>query len=133
LGITGTPVIDEATQAIYLAAMVDDVAGPHHRVFALSLKDGMLLPGWPVDIATALAAQGQRFDTRVHNQRGALANLDGRVYVPYGGHYGDCGDYRAGSSAFACAIRAMSSAGARGGGEGGSGHRAGSPATAARC
>src|SRR5436309_7119294 len=94
LGITGTPVIDEATQAIYLAAMVDDVAGPHHRVFALSLKDGMLLPGWPVDIATALAAQGQRFDTRVHNQRGALANLDGRVYVPYGGHYGDCGDYR---------------------------------------
>ena len=94
LGITGTPVIDEATQAIYLAAMVDDVAGPHHRVFALSLKDGMLLPGWPVNIATVLAAQGQRFDTRAHNQRGALANLDGRVYVPYGGHYGDCGDYR---------------------------------------
>src|SRR5262249_45490139 len=25
---------------------------------------------------------------------GALAILDGRVYVPYGGHYGDCGDYR---------------------------------------
>ena len=94
LGITGTPVIDEATQAIYVAAMVDDVAGPHHRVFALSLKGGTLLPGWPVDIATALAAQGQRFDTRYQNQRGALANLDGRVYVPYGGHYGDCGDYR---------------------------------------
>ena len=94
LGITGTPVIDEATQAVYLAALVDDVAGPHHRVFALSLKDGTPLPGWPVDIATALAAQGQRFDTRVQNQRGALAALDGRVYVPYGGHYGDCGDYR---------------------------------------
>jgi outer membrane protein assembly factor BamB len=94
LGITGTPVIDEATQAIYLAAMIGDVAGPHHRVFALSLKDGAPLPGWPVDIATALAAQGQRFATRYQNQRGALANLDGRVYVPYGGHYGDCGDYR---------------------------------------
>src|SRR6266446_1094141 len=74
--------------------MVDDVAGPHHRVFALSLKDGTLLPGWPVDIATALAAQGQRFEVRPQNQRGALAILDGRVYVPYGGHYGDCGDYR---------------------------------------
>ena len=94
LGITGTSVIDEATQAIYLAAMVDEVAGPHHRVFALSLKDGTLLPGWPVDIATALAAQGQRFEVRPQNQRGALAILDGRVYVPYGGHYGDCGDYR---------------------------------------
>src|SRR5438132_1860659 len=94
LGITGTPVIDEATQAIYLAAMIDDVAGPHHRVFALSLKDGTPLAGWPVDIATALAAQGQRFNTRYQNQRGALVILDGRVYVPYGGHYGDCGDYR---------------------------------------
>ncbi len=47
LGITGTPVIDEATQAVYLAAMVGDASGAHHRVFALSLKDGAPLPGWP--------------------------------------------------------------------------------------
>ncbi len=94
LGITGTPVIDEATQAVYLAAMVDDGAGPLHRVFALSLKDGTLLPGWPVDVAGVLAAQGQHFNTRYQNQRGALVIHDGRVYVPYGGHFGDCGDYR---------------------------------------
>ena len=94
LGVTGTPVIDEASQAVYLAAMIGDTAGPHHRVFALSLQDGTPLPGWPVDIADALATQGQRFNTRYQNQRGALANLDGRVYVPFGGHYGDCGDYR---------------------------------------
>ena len=93
-GLPGTPVIDETTQAIYLAAMVADAAGPHHRVFALSLKDGSPLPGWPVDIAEALAARGQHFNARDQNQRGALAILDGRVYVPYGGHYGDCGDYR---------------------------------------
>jgi len=93
LGITGTPVIDEATQAIYLDAMVSDTAGAHHRIFALSLKDGSPLPGWPVDVAEALAAHGQRFNARDQNQRGALAILDGRVYVPYGGHYGDCGDY----------------------------------------
>ncbi|HEY1433251.1 MAG TPA: hypothetical protein VGF39_16720, partial [Stellaceae bacterium] len=91
LGITGTPVIDEATQAIYLDAMVDDTAGPHHRVFALSLKDGSPLLGWPVDVAEALAARGQRFEARYQNQRGALAILAGRVYVPFGGHYGDCG------------------------------------------
>src|SRR5271166_3058823 len=94
LGITGTPVIDEATQAIYVDAMVGDTAGPHHRVFALSLKDGSPLPGWPVDVAEALATQGQRFNARDQNQRGALAILAGRAYVPYGGHYGDCGEYR---------------------------------------
>jgi len=94
LGITGTPVIDEATQAINGDAMVADVAGPRHRVFAVSLKDGSPLPGWPVEVAEALAARGERFNARDQNQRGALAILDGRVYVPYGGHYGDCGDYR---------------------------------------
>ena len=94
LGITGTPVIDEATEAIYVDAMVADAAGPHHRVFALSLKDGSPLPGWPVDVAETLAAHGQRFEPRYQNQRGALSILAGRVYVPYGGHYGDCGDFR---------------------------------------
>jgi hypothetical protein len=94
LGITGTPIIDEGTQAIYLDAMVAERSGPHHKIFALSLKDGALLPGWPVDVAEALTARGQSFDAPLQNQRGALALLDGRVYVPYGGHYGDCGDYR---------------------------------------
>jgi hypothetical protein len=94
LGITGTPVIDEVTQTLYLDAMVGDESGAHHRIFALSLKDGSPSPGWPVDVAEALAAHGQHFNTRYQNQRGALAILDGRVYLPYGGHYGDCGDYR---------------------------------------
>jgi hypothetical protein len=94
LGITGTPVIDEAMRAVILDAMVGEASGPHHRIFALSLKDGSPMPGWPVDVAEALAAKGQRFNTRFQNQRGALATLDGRVYVPYGGHFGDCGDYR---------------------------------------
>ena len=94
LGITGTPVIEPGTQAVYLDAMIADEAGAHHRVFALSLKDGAPLPGWPVDTADALAARGEHFNTRYQSQRGALAILDGRVYVPYGGHFGDCGDYR---------------------------------------
>jgi hypothetical protein len=94
LGITGTPIIDEGTQAVFLDAMVAEESGPHHKIFALSLKDGSVLPGWPVDVAEALTARGQRFDTRYQNQRGALALLDGRVYVPFGGHFGDCGDYR---------------------------------------
>jgi hypothetical protein len=94
LGITGTPAIDAARGTLYLAAMIGDASGAHHRVFALSLTNGAPLPGWPVDIADAVAAQGMHFNTRFQNQRGALAIFDGRVYVPYGGHFGDCGDYR---------------------------------------
>jgi outer membrane protein assembly factor BamB len=45
LGITGTPVIDESTGAIYLDAAIEDFAGPHHRIFALALKDGAPLTG----------------------------------------------------------------------------------------
>jgi outer membrane protein assembly factor BamB len=93
LGITGTPVIDQASQALYLDAMEAAPSGPQHLIFALSLKDGATLPGWPVDVGAALAARGWHFDPPDQNQRGALTILGGRVYVPYGGHFGDCGDY----------------------------------------
>ncbi len=93
LGITGTPVIDPSTQAIYLDAAVQGPDGPRHRIFALSLKDGSILQGWPIDVAEALRAKGQTFDPRVQNQRSALTILDGTLYVPFGGHFGDCGDY----------------------------------------
>jgi hypothetical protein len=93
LGITGTPVIDEASSSLYLDAMIADPAGPRHRIFALSLKDGAPLPGWPIDVADALRAKGETFDPRVQNQRGALLLLNGTLYVPYGGFFGDCGSY----------------------------------------
>jgi hypothetical protein len=93
LGVTGTPVIDEAAGTLYLDAMIGDAAGPRHRLFALSLRDGATLAGWPIDIAEALRAQGQAFEPRVQNQRGALLLQGGMLYVPYGGFFGDCGDY----------------------------------------
>jgi len=93
LGITGTPVIDEASSSLYLDAMIADPAGPRHRIFGLSLKDGAPLPGWPIDVADALRAKGETFDPRVQNQRGALLLLNGTLYVPYGGFFGDCGSY----------------------------------------
>jgi outer membrane protein assembly factor BamB len=43
LGVTGTPVIDESSEAIYLNAAIDAPSWPRHLVFALSLKDGLLL------------------------------------------------------------------------------------------
>jgi len=88
LGVTGTPVIDEASQAIYLSAAVEDSGSVHHQVFGLSLKDGAPLPGWPVDVA----ADG--FVARDQGQRGALTILANTLFVPFGGHFGDCGRYR---------------------------------------
>jgi outer membrane protein assembly factor BamB len=94
LGVTGTPVIDATKQVVYLDAAVEEESGPRHLVFALSLKDGSSLSGWPVNVGEALARVHQNFTPRDQNQRGALAIFDGRVYVPFGGHFGDCGEYR---------------------------------------
>jgi outer membrane protein assembly factor BamB len=93
LGITGTPVIDASTQSVYIEAGIYDASGPHHRVFALTLKDGSLLPGWPIDVADALKDQHPTFNPKNHNERGALIILDRTLYVPFGGHFGDCGEY----------------------------------------
>lgn len=94
LGITGTPVIDPASGTLYLDAMVAEHGALKHLVYGLSMRDGRVLPGWPVDIAAGLKARGMSFDARVQNQRAALALARGRLFVPYGGHTGDCGNYR---------------------------------------
>jgi hypothetical protein len=96
LGITGTPVIDERRAALYLDAVTggDNAEAVRHLVYALSLKDGAVLPGWPVDVEQALHRAGKSFHARNQNQRGALALVGDRVYVPYGGHFGDCASYR---------------------------------------
>src|SRR5208282_6882313 len=78
---------------VYLDAMIDDRGTPRHLVYGLQLADGGVLPGFPIDVAAGLAARGVRFNPVVQNQRGALALYNGRIFVPFGGHYGDCGDY----------------------------------------
>lgn len=93
LGITGTPVIDGPRAAVYLDAMVDDRGTARHLVFGLRLADGGVLAGFPVDVAGGLATLGIGFSPREQNQRGALALLGERVLVPFGGHWGDCGEY----------------------------------------
>ena len=90
LGVTGAPVIDEQRAALYLDAAVMRADRPRHEIFALSLADGSIEPGWPLDVATAV---GGSFAPRVQNQRGALALFKGKVFVPFSGHWGDCGGY----------------------------------------
>jgi len=93
LGITGTPVIDATRGAMYFDSMNDDRDPPRHLVYGLSLADGSVLPGFPIDVAAGLATGGSRFNAVAQNQRGALALLNGRIFVPFGGHFGDCDDY----------------------------------------
>ncbi len=91
LGITGTPIIDRPSRTVFFDAMStpDGGATLRHLVFAVSIDDGSIRPGWPVDVSARIPT----FDSRVSNQRGALALLHGVLYVPYGGHAGDCGNY----------------------------------------
>ena len=78
-----------ARRSILDAALMRD-NGPRHEIFALSLADGSVRSGWPVDVSAAL---GGSFDPSVQNQRGALALFRDEVFVPFSGHFGDCGDY----------------------------------------
>src|SRR5689334_14267983 len=94
IGVTGTPVIDGQTRTIYLDSMQLSGSTAQHLVYALDADTGMTRAGWPVDLNSQATSGGLAFNSLPHNQRGALALLGGRVLVPFGGHIGDCGDYR---------------------------------------
>jgi hypothetical protein len=93
-GVTGTPIIDAAGKTLFVAALTTPDGGntKRHQIFALSLDDGTPRAGWPVDVST-ISANGATFQAQVHSQRAALALLNGTLYVPYGGMFGDCGTY----------------------------------------
>ena len=96
LGITGTPVVDVGRRRLFLDAMTtpDGGATKQHKVFALDVDTGADAAGWPaVDVGAVAAFNQLTFDSQVQNERGALALVGGTVYVPFGGHYGDCGNY----------------------------------------
>jgi hypothetical protein len=94
VGITSTPVIDRASSTLYVAGLTTPDGGRTkvYKITALDLASGALRSGYPVAIAPP-AASGIRFDPGAQQQRGALTLLRGAVYVPFGGYYGDCGDY----------------------------------------
>ena len=83
-GITGTPVIDVSGGVLYVVANLR--SGPHHELFAIGLSDGAVRWHRAIDPPGLQPA--------VEQQRGALALSGGKVYVPFGGLYGDCGPYK---------------------------------------
>jgi hypothetical protein len=94
LGITGTPVIDAGTRTIYFDAMTNTGAnGARHMVHAVGADNGTERAGWPIDLNVAVTTGGTPFTSPTQNQRAALALVGGRVFVPFGGHIGDCMTY----------------------------------------
>lgn len=81
-GITGTPAADVAAGRLYVVAFL---RGFHHVLFTLSLVDGSVVTQQVVDPAGSVPS--------VQQERGALAIWSGHVYIPFGGLYGDCGNY----------------------------------------
>ena len=92
-GITGTPVIDPASLTLYVEAAVLTTTGPRHQVFGISLLNGHIVGGWPVDVSTGVAALQIPFNNGPQGQRSALTLAYGRLFVPYAGLEGDCGVY----------------------------------------
>jgi outer membrane protein assembly factor BamB len=81
-GITSTPVADYTTGRLYVVARIQP---NHHELFVLDSQTGAIASHRPGDPPGA--------DPRVQQQRSALALSNGRVYVAFGGLYGDCGSY----------------------------------------
>ena len=81
-GITSTPVVDPGRGLIYVVPFVQ----PHrHDLVALDLATGAQRFRRPIDAPGA--------DPTVQQQRGALALANNQALVPYGGLFGDCGNY----------------------------------------
>src|SRR5207248_3335062 len=86
VGITGTPVVDLASRSLFFDALI--AGNPiKHFIFSLNVDSGAT--NWSVDVNTAVP----NFSSVVQEERGALALVNGIVYVPYSGYAGDCGLY----------------------------------------
>ena len=91
-GIIGTPVVDLASRRLFFNAMIDG-ATKKHFVFSLNVDTGDITPGWPADLNATASYNGIPFTSRIQNERGALALVNGIVYMPFSGHAGDCDVY----------------------------------------
>src|SRR5436190_6943968 len=95
VGISGTPVVDVASRALFFNAMIR-IPSPgtaKHFIFSLNVDTGSLNPGWPVEVEAKAKSGSIVFNSLPQGERGALAIVGTNLFVPYGGLFGDCGTY----------------------------------------
>jgi len=86
MGITGTPVVDLASRALFLDAMTTPDGGntKQHLILSLNVDTGDINPGWPVDVEATATYNGITFTAAFQQQRPALAIVGNILYVGYG-------------------------------------------------
>ena len=91
-GITGTPIIDLASRALFFNAMITPDGGntKKHFIVSLNVDTGEINPGWPVDVGEVAIYNGMTFTPSTQAQRPALAIVDNILYVPYGSFLDHC-------------------------------------------
>jgi len=88
VGITGTPVVDLASRSLFFDALIS--GNPNkHLIYSLNADTGATHANWPVNVDNAVPG----FVSGIQEERGALALVNGIVYVAYSGWVGDCGPY----------------------------------------
>lgn len=94
IGVTGTPVIDQGTNTIYLVSKSEGPAGSfHQRLHALDLLTGNESFGGPVTISASVPGTGDgsvkgvvTFSPQNQHQRSGLALVNGVVYIAWASH-----------------------------------------------
>jgi hypothetical protein len=91
VGVTGTPVIDPATNILYVVSKSVDASKTifYQRLHAIDLATGSEKAGSPVNIAATypISSGGTvNFSARQENQRAGLALASGRVWVAFASH-----------------------------------------------
>jgi len=94
-GIVGTPVIDPASQTLYVVVRTKEISNGTtnfvQRLHALDVATGAERPNSPVAITATYPGTGDggsviTFDPLRHNQRAGLALANGCVYIAWGSH-----------------------------------------------
>src|ERR1700722_9240679 len=99
IGITATPVIDQATGTLYVVAMTEDTSSGNyaHRLHALDVTTGAERAGSPVEIQASVPGTGNGntvvpFEPWLYKERAGLLLLNGVVYTAWSSQC-DSGNY----------------------------------------
>ena len=86
LGITGTPIVDLGSRALFLDAMITPDGGTtkKHLILSLNVDTGDINPGWPIDVEATASYNGVDFTAEIQQQRPALGIVGNILYVGYG-------------------------------------------------